>query len=120
MDKLTAAETAWYEQIEPGVRAFVRHLRNRGFNTTCSCEHEMLVQIACDAKDLELLWSVCMEFYDDENACEIQFYWHSWSRFAQVLIRMPDGSFNPKWSGRRDWAGHPYQTEREVSDGPTD
>jgi hypothetical protein len=108
MSELAAAENAWYETIEPGVRAFVRHLRNRGFNTTCSCEHKMLVQIACDAEALGLLWSVCVEFYGDENACEVQFYWHSWHRFAQVLIRMPDGSFNPKWSGRHDWAGNEY------------
>lgn len=36
----------WYEQnIEEGVRDIVRHLRNNGFNTECSCEHEMFVQI---------------------------------------------------------------------------
>lgn len=40
----------WYEErIEEPVRDLVRLLRNNGFNTECSCGHEMYVQIAyCD------------------------------------------------------------------------
>lgn len=35
----------WYEEcIEPEVRELVRLLRNNGFNTTCSCGHEMYVE----------------------------------------------------------------------------
>ena len=37
----------WYEEwIEPGVREIVRLLRNNGFNTTCSCGHEMYAQMS--------------------------------------------------------------------------
>ena len=35
----------WYEEkIEPGIRSLVVLLRDNGFNTECSCEHEMYVQ----------------------------------------------------------------------------
>lgn len=35
----------WYEEnIEEPVRPLVRLLRNEGFNTECSCGHEMYVQ----------------------------------------------------------------------------
>ena len=106
--KLVALEAAWYAGIELGVREFVRHLRNRGINTVCSCEHEMLVQVVCDAEELKLLWEACTEFYGDEHACEIAFYWHGWHRFAEVRLRLPDGDPNPKWRGGQDWAGNPY------------
>ena len=36
----------WYDIIEPKIRPTVKLLRNNGFNTICSCEHEMYVQ--CD------------------------------------------------------------------------
>ena len=36
--------TAFYEEIEPGVREIVRLLRDNGINTTCSCEHEQYIQ----------------------------------------------------------------------------
>lgn len=42
---------AWYENIEPGIREVVFLLRNNGYNTTCSCEHEMLVQGHFDPTD---------------------------------------------------------------------
>ena len=35
----------WYAQIEPEIREIVRLLRNNGFNTTCSCGHEMNVEL---------------------------------------------------------------------------
>ena len=35
----------WYEEnIEPRIRGFVRLLRDNGFNTQCSCGHEMYVE----------------------------------------------------------------------------
>jgi len=38
-------EISWYEgTIEEPVRELVRLLRNNGFNTECSCGHEMYVQ----------------------------------------------------------------------------
>lgn len=36
----------WYEEnIEEPVRDVVKHLRDNGFNTECSCGHEMYIQI---------------------------------------------------------------------------
>ena len=35
----------WYKQIEPEVRETVKLLRNNGFNTTCSCGHEMSIEL---------------------------------------------------------------------------
>lgn len=38
----------WYEEhIEEPLRDLVRELRNNGFNTECSCGHEMYVQVQC-------------------------------------------------------------------------
>lgn len=35
----------WYEEnIEPQIRNLVKLLRDNGFNTECSCEHEMYIQ----------------------------------------------------------------------------
>ncbi len=36
--------TDWYDCIEPGIRPMVKLLRDNGFNTTCSCEHEMYIE----------------------------------------------------------------------------
>lgn len=36
----------WYKIIEPKIRPLVKLLRNNGFNTTCSCGHEMTVEFA--------------------------------------------------------------------------
>jgi len=99
----------WYDCIEPGVRDIVRHLRNEGFNTICSCEHEMLVQIACDAEDLRRLWTAMCEFMGNSNDWSIAFHWQDWHRFAEVRFRMPDGKPNPGWRGNSDWAGNRYQ-----------
>ena len=35
----------WYKQIEEPIRELVQLLRNNGFNTTCSCGHEMSIQM---------------------------------------------------------------------------
>lgn len=43
--KTVCKRTDWYKNnIEEGVRDIVKHLRNNGINTTCSCEHEMYVE----------------------------------------------------------------------------
>ena len=35
----------WYEEhIEEPIRGIVKTLRDNGFNTTCSCGHEMYVE----------------------------------------------------------------------------
>jgi len=44
--------TDWYdENIEEPVREIVRLLRNNGFNTECSCGHDMYVQCEYDMRD---------------------------------------------------------------------
>jgi hypothetical protein len=46
----------WYEEnIEEGVRDLVRLLRDNGFNTTCSCHHDMEVMVAV-IMDGEMKW----------------------------------------------------------------
>lgn len=36
----------WYEEyIEEPIRPLVKLLRNNGFNTTCSCGHEMYIEM---------------------------------------------------------------------------
>ena len=38
----------WYEEyIEESIRPLVRLLRDNGFNTQCSCGHEMYVECSC-------------------------------------------------------------------------
>ena len=38
-------EMNWYEEnIEPEIRDFVKLLRDNGFNSECSCDHEMYVE----------------------------------------------------------------------------
>jgi len=34
----------WYDNIEKPIRKIVKLLRDNGFNTTCSCGHEMYVE----------------------------------------------------------------------------
>jgi len=103
----------WYDNIEPWVREAVRYLRNEGFNTTCSCEHEMLIQIDCNAEDLPRLWTVLCEWAGNPDSWDIAFHWHDWHRFAEVRFRMPDGSPNPGWRSGRDWAGNRYVSPAE-------
>lgn len=61
------ADCYWYdENAEEGVRALVRALRNEGFNTECSCHHEMFVQMAYsidgEVKRLhDLVWRILDE-----------------------------------------------------------
>jgi hypothetical protein len=41
----------WYDCIEPEVRELVYLLRNNGWNTVCSCEHAMTVQVELQKMD---------------------------------------------------------------------
>jgi len=34
----------WYDDIDEPIRNIVRLLRDNGFNTTCSCGHEMYIE----------------------------------------------------------------------------
>lgn len=36
----------WYDELETPIRDIVRLLRDNGFNTTSSCGHEMVVEVA--------------------------------------------------------------------------
>lgn len=37
----------WYEEnVEKGVRDVVKHLRDNGVNTVCSCHHDMTIECA--------------------------------------------------------------------------
>jgi hypothetical protein len=50
----------WYERaIEAGIRDRVRLLRDNGFNTECSCEHDIYIQFQLqlpdDVEQLDLL-----------------------------------------------------------------
>ena len=42
---------AFYSQIEPGVRKWVRLLRDAGINTECSCGHQGYIQ--CQSLDAQ-------------------------------------------------------------------
>ncbi len=47
----------WYNQIEPGIRKQVRLLRDHGFNTTCSCEHDMTIQVDIhNGEEIQPIW----------------------------------------------------------------
>lgn len=52
-------ETDFYRSLEPGIREVVRLLRDHGFNTDCSCEHEMYVQCELShAEEVERVYQV--------------------------------------------------------------
>lgn len=46
MNALTGIKMDWYDNIEAPIRPLVKLLRDNGFNTYCSCGHEMKVD--CD------------------------------------------------------------------------
>jgi hypothetical protein len=39
------AVKSWYDNIEPEIRPLVKLLRDNGYNTFCSCGHEMYVDV---------------------------------------------------------------------------
>lgn len=52
-------DLGWYENIEPEIRPIVKLMRNEGFNTTCSCGHEMYVEfMLLDTSELDRLDNV--------------------------------------------------------------
>jgi hypothetical protein len=59
---------SWYEEnIESGIRGAVKLLRDNGFNTTCSCEHDMvIIGTYGDPVDLDRLHALLLhEGYKD-------------------------------------------------------
>ena len=59
--------TDWYDEaIEEPVRDIVRLLRNNGFNTECSCGHEMYVQCQyIPDNDIERLHILLWNYFDE-------------------------------------------------------
>lgn len=76
----------WYEEmIEEAIRPFVRLLRDNGFNTYCSCGHDMYVELECyDPCDITALYTLLME--NGYVQFNIFLYWethpvsHKWIR----------------------------------------
>jgi len=79
------AVTDWYEEnVEPGVRDVVRLLRDNGFNTVSSCDHDM---------------SVTMEWYMPATVQYLAEFLveHGFDGFAVVAkIGVVDGRWN-RW-----------------------
>jgi hypothetical protein len=71
----------WYDHIEPEIRDVVRLLRDNGFNTTCSCGHEMYVELDLgnNLEDAELL------------ARFLQEHDYKTFRLEATLLAPPDG-----------------------------
>jgi len=83
MSSLIQKETSWYERIELPIRPFVKLLRDNGFNTSCSCGHEMRVEIE-DANDEDVSRLGELLIVNDYRNWEINYrvynrpdcYWH--------------------------------------------
>ena len=68
-------ENNWYEKnIEKGVRELVFYLRNNGFNTECSCEHEKYVQCQyiLDGEIMRLLNILSNYFHEKNIPCDYE------------------------------------------------
>lgn len=63
----------WYDCIEEPIRDLVRLLRNNGFNTTCSCGHAMIIEMAHAPEDAERLWTLLIEH--DIHHFQLICYW---------------------------------------------
>ena len=64
----------WYDKIEEEIRPLVKLLRNNGFNTTCSCGHNMWVQgdLQLGVDDINTLHKLIWD-YMNENKMKINF-----------------------------------------------
>ena len=54
---------SFYDEIEEGVRKYVRLLRDEGINTTCSCHHEGYIQAESHdpTSERRIIWNVMFE-----------------------------------------------------------
>jgi len=73
----------WYERIEKQVKEIVYILRNNGFNTTCSCAHDMYIEIDVRWDQLEELYNCLAENWGDFY---IEFYWEGHTLHRQWAI----------------------------------
>jgi hypothetical protein len=79
----------WYERIEPEIRELVRLCRNNGFNTTCSCGHEMYIEfdLGNNLEEVEDLARFLQEHYKGPFYIEVQMFCSNeglWIRRCQV------------------------------------
>lgn len=81
----------WYdEMIEEPIRTVVKLLRDNGFNTFCSCGHDMYVELECyDPSDITALYNLLME--NDYLMFNIFFYWET-HPLNRKWIRLDIGS----------------------------
>ncbi len=68
----------WYERmIEKPIRPQVKILRDNGFNTTCSCGHDMYVEMdITDVHEIDRLYNLLIE--NGYEKIVIEFFWESW------------------------------------------
>jgi len=92
--------TDWYDCIEPGVRELVRLLRNNGVNTTCSCEHAMVVEADASVEDsLRSIYDLLVENGYGDFRAELTVYRrgdYSTQCCLRINLPLPDGSFAEK------------------------
>ena len=79
----------WYDSIEPGIRPFVRLLRDNGINTTCSCEHTMTIDATwVDDDEPRRIWELlCTGNYLFDITARISKNLCSSGRSLTVVIR---------------------------------
>jgi len=74
----------WYRKyIEEPVRDIVYILRNNGFNTTCSCGHNMTIEIDMSWDALENLYNCLAENWGEFY---LEFYWEGHQQFTIVSL----------------------------------
>lgn len=89
MSVAEALPSDWYNSLEPGIRPFVKLLRDNGINTTCSCEHTMTIDASWSHGDeLERIWDLlCTGNYVFEITARISKGLCSSGRSLKVTIR---------------------------------
>ena len=65
--------TEFYMNIEPAIRDIVKTLRDNGVNTTCSCGHEMYVEVDVIPDGMLSVMHKALYNYLAENKQEISY-----------------------------------------------
>lgn len=97
----------WYQRIEKPIRPLVKLLRDNGYNTTCSCGHEMYVM--CDYDFAISLWALYNLLYENgykqfkiELICGRNNAIGIYKSFAIYLLKK-DGKFtNSNWESKEE------------------
>ena len=84
----TDLENSWYVHIEKDLRELVFLLRNNGFNTECSCEHEKYIQCQYipDGEIMRLLNLLSCYFHEQDIPCKYE---------INIIIKVDDGHQYP-------------------------